>query len=258
MNKDSKMLFEAYKALKENKLENMSPEEREAYETELDKKESYKDSLTRHNSEDAEANNLVPAEEFMNRINKEFKSDYNNSHTVYFGKITEGERTGQMYALVYSSEKYDDGDRWLYDEHQQLFYNKPGSDGRWFESSEFLSEKQAKVWEDKAIKEHPELNKKNIEAKNYVSPYTKKNSSENAEEKALDAIGDKRVTKEQAREIADKYTDWNHSELIKMSSAYNNGFNHELQGIADYNDYEDGTLDHYMYEFGQYEALTSH
>lgn len=258
MNKDTEMLFEAYKSLKESKLENMSPEEREAYEAKLDQEEAYDASLMGHNNENAENNELVSPEEFMNSIKKEFRSDYHNYHTIYFGKITEGERAGQMYALVYSSEEYDDGDRNMTDEHQQLFYNKRRSDGRWFESSKFLSEDQAKVWEDKAIKEHPDLNRANIEAKNYVSPYAKKGTDENAEERALDAIGDKRVTKEQAREIADKYTNWSHEELAKMSSAYANGFNQELEGIADDNNYEEGTLNFYLYQFGQYEALTSH
>jgi len=254
MNKDTNLLFEAYtKTLKEAKLDDMSSEDREAYEAELEKKEAYKDSLLRNDKEE-ESGGLVSPEEFINRIKKDFKSDYHNHHSIYFGKITEGERAGQMYALVYSSEDYSDGDRWLTDEYQQLFYNKLKPDGKWFETSEFLKKEQAKALEDKAIKEHPELNKDIIDLRKSFN----QTNSENAEEKALDAIGNKRVTKEQARQIADKYTNGSHEELMKMSSAYNNGFNHELQGIADYNDYKEDTLNYYLYEFGVYEALTSH
>ncbi len=41
--------------LKEANLDAMSPEERDAYEAELDKKEAYKDYLAGHNSDDEAA-----------------------------------------------------------------------------------------------------------------------------------------------------------------------------------------------------------
>lgn len=160
MNKDSKLLFEAYKTIKENKLENMSPEEREAYEAKLDKEEAYDASLVGHNNEEAEVSDLVEPQTFIDQIKKDYKGDTSDYMTAYFGKVNEGERAGQMYALIYRSEKYSDGDRWMYDDSQWLIYNKIDAAGK-YEKSGYITDEAAKVWKEKAISEYPDLNKHN-------------------------------------------------------------------------------------------------
>ncbi|NDB84739.1 MAG: hypothetical protein EB127_18840, partial [Alphaproteobacteria bacterium] len=70
MNKDQKLLAEAYsRVLKEANLDKMSPEEREAYEAELDKKESYKDYLHGHNEGPAELDSTVDLEVIADFLN---------------------------------------------------------------------------------------------------------------------------------------------------------------------------------------------
>ncbi len=110
-----------------------------------------------------EQEQLLSPEDFMKRVFRDNDSSYRNYYSIYFGKVTEGERAGQMYALVYNSEDYDDGDRWFTEESQRLYFNKidtvkyPGRN--YLESSEWLSEEEAEPWKVKAMKEFPELNK---------------------------------------------------------------------------------------------------
>jgi hypothetical protein len=82
MNKDQKLLAEAYsRILKEANLEAMSPEERDAYEAELDKKESYKDYLHGHNEGPAELDSTVDLEAI---------ADFLNNNEVWSGSPARG------------------------------------------------------------------------------------------------------------------------------------------------------------------------
>jgi hypothetical protein len=96
MNKDQKLLAEAYsRILKEANLEAMTPEEREAYEAELDKKESYKDYLQRHNEESAVLDSTVDLEAI---------ADFLNQNDVWSGAPAKG--SGGWY--VHNSEVVND------------------------------------------------------------------------------------------------------------------------------------------------------
>jgi hypothetical protein len=82
MNKDQKLLAEAYsRILKEANLDKMSPEERDTYEAELDKKESYKDNLAGHNNEPAELESTVDLEAI---------ADFLNQNDVWSGSPAKG------------------------------------------------------------------------------------------------------------------------------------------------------------------------
>jgi hypothetical protein len=96
MNKDQKLLAEAYsRILKEANLEAMTPEEREAYEAELDKKESYKDSLQGHNEGSMELDSTVDLEAI---------ADFLNQNDVWSGAPAKG--SGGWY--VHNSEVVND------------------------------------------------------------------------------------------------------------------------------------------------------
>lgn len=184
-------------------------------------------------------NESVPPQQFMADILSIFNNSRTSAfyHVVYFGEEKQGDKAGTMFALVEEIEDVQEEDKRYSDSSYTKYYNKLKEPkpiyGIPYETSEWLPENVFNPLAISLLLNYPNLNKHiDISQAGFLK-------------------GDVNA----ARQIADKLTGWNHSEMMG-NYAYEKGFEDEKNGQTN-NRWNKDTLNYHFYDFGVYEAHTN-
>ena len=183
--------------------------------------------------------NTVPPEKFMADILRIFDNSRTNAfyYVVFFGEEKQGDKAGLMFALIKEEEEVLEDEKRYSDVSYRKYYNKliepKPNYGMPYEASEWMPENQFNPLAISSVLNYTNLNKHlDISDVGYLK-------------------GDVKV----ARQLADKLTSWNHSEMMS-NYAYQNGFEDEKKEETN-NRWPKDSLNYHFYDFGVYEAHTN-